>query len=116
MKRTVLTLIVSLLVVTAPAGDAADLARGAAAFEARCAPCHAPGREHPGTMQLELGRGMTNGALELRTDLAPQFVRLVVRRGLGLMPPFRPSELDDETLDALAHYLAAGTEKEDARP
>ena len=111
-----MTLIGPLLIATAPASAAADLARGAAAFEARCAPCHAPGREHPGTMQLELGRGMTNGALELRGDLTPDFVRHVVRRGLGLMPPFRPSELDDETLDALAHYLSAGTDKEGTRP
>ena len=112
MKQTAMMLIIPLLLLTAPAGSAADLARGAAEFEASCAPCHAPGREHPGTMQMELGRGMTNGALELRTDLTPQFVRLVVRHGLGLMPPFRPSELDDETLQALADYLSTGTKKE----
>lgn len=79
---------------------------GRAIFERRCAACHAPGLDHPGTMQLTVGRGLTVGALEARPDLTPAFVTAIVRSGLGLMPAFRPSEIDDAALDALARYLS----------
>ena len=44
--------------------------------------------------------------LELGTDLTPEFVALFVRKGAGIMPPFRPTELSGDDLKALGAYLA----------
>jgi mono/diheme cytochrome c family protein len=38
--------------------------------------------------------------------LSADYVRLVVRRGLEEMPPFRPSEISDSELAELGAYLA----------
>jgi hypothetical protein len=42
----------------------------------------------------------------MRKDLLPAYVMKVVRNGLVEMPAYRPSEIDDASLDALAQYLA----------
>ena len=34
------------------------------------------------------------------------YVKTIVRQGILLMPPFRPSEINDSELDALARYLS----------
>ena len=60
----------------------------------------------PGTQALQARyRGTKPAALEQRTDLTREFVTVVVRRGLGAMPFFRPTELSDDDLDALVAYL-----------
>ena len=40
-----------------------------------------------------------------RDNLPPDYVKLVVREGFKLMPPFRPSEIDDAQLDLLTDYI-----------
>jgi len=40
-----------------------------------------------------------------RTDLAPDYIRHVVRQGVSVMPPFRKTELSDPDLDELVAYL-----------
>ena len=61
----------------------------------------------PGTAALALKYKSAKPAeLELRTDLTPEFVALFVRKGAGIMPPFRPTELSGEDLKALGAYLA----------
>jgi mono/diheme cytochrome c family protein len=90
--------------------------RGQAVFEERCAACHGPIPEEifgpaflpvmPGTQALRARyRGELPAALEERRDLAPELVRTVVRRGLPAMPFFRPTEVSDEDLEAVAAYL-----------
>ena len=44
--------------------------------------------------------------LEQRKDLTADYVRVIVRRGLFEMPPFRPSEISDQDLSQLSLYLA----------
>jgi mono/diheme cytochrome c family protein len=75
-------------------------------FQHYCAECHAPGFGHPGTQQLGWTRGESRALLERRTDLRPEYIRLVVRNGLLEMPPFRPTEIDEAQLQQLAAYLA----------
>jgi mono/diheme cytochrome c family protein len=108
--RSVLRLIVvalTLLGGTAVAQDAEVLARGREVFDYWCAPCHAPGPRHPGTLALEvLYKGDKPAALEARTDLTPELTRTFVRSGVSVMPPFRKTEISDADLDALAAYLA----------
>jgi mono/diheme cytochrome c family protein len=73
-----------------------------------CQPCHAPGPGHPGTMRLAERLGPDKAVLLERDDLAPQYVSTIVRQGLLMMPPFRPSEIPDTELETLAAYVAGG--------
>jgi len=89
----------------ATGASAADPA-GRPVFQKWCAPCHAPGPNHPGTVALEVLYDHTRpGALEQRTDLTAGVVRKAVRQGAFSMPFFRKTELSDVDLDALVAYL-----------
>ena len=90
------------------------IAHGRQVFEHQCAPCHGrgPGDDRsemlPGTAALaEKYESTRPAALELRDDLPAPVLELFVRRGAGAMPPFRPSELSDEDIAAIAAYIAA---------
>ena len=75
-------------------------------FNMHCLSCHAAGPGHPGTMRLELRLGKDKSVLTERDDLHPEYIKTIVRQGILLMPPFRPSEITDSELLALATYLA----------
>jgi len=96
------------LVVAAQAAPAAQPAiSGKAVFEKWCAPCHAPGPGHPGTIALAaLYKGAKPAALAERTDLTPEIVKHYVRTGVSVMPFFRKTEVSDAELASLADYLA----------
>jgi mono/diheme cytochrome c family protein len=79
---------------------------GKAVFDKHCSHCHAPGIGHPGTMQLARTRGRDQAVLEERDNLAPDYVKYIVRNGLNAMPPFKPSNITREELEALADYLS----------
>jgi mono/diheme cytochrome c family protein len=87
------------------AATAADAPAGKTLFSRDCAPCHAAGQDHPGTMRLAQTRGPAKAVLEQRTDLDPAYIRSVVRQGLIEMPPWRSSELDDAALNQIVNYL-----------
>jgi len=88
--------------VTAPA----DAPAGYVQFQNSCAVCHAPGPAHPGTRALAYKyRGKLSGPLEQRTDLAPDFIKYVVRHGVSVMPMFRKTELSAADLYAIVAYL-----------
>ena len=64
--------------------------------------------ELPGTQQLRIKYrdSAVSPLLEERTDLVPDFVKVIVRQGVSFMPQFRKTEISDADLDALAAYLA----------
>lgn len=95
-----------LIFFAAAEASAADPHHGEALFAYRCAPCHAAGPGHPGTMGLERRYDAHDAVLAQRGDVPTAYVEAVVRHGLRLMPPFRPSELDDRDLADIAAYLA----------
>src|SRR5688572_6116488 len=99
-----------LALLTFPA-HAADAPAGKRLFDRHCAECHAPGAGRPGTQQLGWSRGKDRAVLELRRDLAADYISFVVRNGLLEMPPFRPTEIDDAQLRELAGYLIASAKK-----
>ena len=100
--RTPLTLALIGLATIASAAEPA----GRPVFQKWCAPCHAPGPNHPGTAALDALYGNAlPGALEQRIDLTDAGVRLAVRQGTFSMPFFRKTEVSDADLDALARYL-----------
>ena len=80
--------------------------RGYVAFQLSCAVCHGGGPGKPGTRALAAKyKGKEPALLEERTDLAPDYVRTVVRHGVSVMPFFRKTELSDGDLDAIVAYL-----------
>jgi mono/diheme cytochrome c family protein len=114
MRHAIHVLALAMLVplaaqAAAPAAPAASPtvapAPGKIAFDRWCAECHAAGVGHPGAQQLERLRGAKLALLEARNDLAPEFIRYVVRHGQNAMPPYRPSEISDTQLDQIAQYL-----------
>ena len=85
---------------------AAGKGRGYVEFQRACSVCHGSGPAKPGTRALRAKyRGKPPALLEQRTDLAPAYVKFVVRHGVSVMPPFRKTELSDAALDAIAGYL-----------
>jgi hypothetical protein len=88
----------------------ADETSGKRTLETHCAEWPAAGFAHPGTQRLGWRRGERYAALTQRTDLSAHYVRLVVRRGVEEMPPFRPSEISDAELAKLGAYLAKSPE------
>lgn len=70
-----------------------------------CVECHAPGGGHPGTMMLAEKKGAQQSVILGREDLTPEYIEVVVRTGLLEMTPFRPTEITDEELAALAEYV-----------
>jgi (+)-pinoresinol hydroxylase len=87
---------------------AADEPQGKAIFDHNCAVCHAAGPGHPGTQRLTEVRGADRAVLEQRNDLTSDYIRMVVRKGLVEMPPWRPVEIDDAALAQLVRYLTHG--------
>ena len=86
--------------------------RSAAAqiFDRWCGDCHGP--MGPGSMALERKYGGKRPAvLQERSDLRPDYVKLVVRRGMSFMPSFRKTEISDAELTLLAAYLAPSQER-----
>lgn len=113
MKSFVLAALVAASAFQTVQAAEADHAAGKAAFEYSCAPCHGPGKGAgnsqflPGTDALNVKyKGARPALLEERTDLTPDFVKTMVRRGVEAMPSFRKTELSDANLDAIASYLS----------
>ena len=79
---------------------------GKVVYESYCASCHDAGPGHAGTMRLAIRLGEEKSVLIEREDLTTAYVKTIVRQGILLMPPFRPSEINDSELDALARYLS----------
>lgn len=99
------TLNLSLFLLTSLATFTLSAQDGQAIFEKNCSACHAPGMNNPGTQQLTKTRGAENGVLEQRDNLVDVYVETIVRQGLNAMPGFKPTQITDSELDALADYL-----------
>jgi mono/diheme cytochrome c family protein len=87
---------------------------GKAVYVHYCAGCHDPGPGHPGTMRLDVRLGADSAVLRERKDLAPEYVKIVVRNGFQMMPAFRPTEIADAELEDLAAYVTAKHESKAA--
>ena len=110
MHARALPLLLFALVTTPSATYAAaaggpDLEQGRALYEHFCSACHDPGPGHPGTMRLGLRSDPAHAVLIERTDLPAVYVIQIVRSGLQMMPPFRPTEIGDRELVALAAFV-----------
>lgn len=77
--------------------------QGQKLYRSTCFYCHSD--KVWGTFAIERRRGTSDALLEKRTDLVPEFVKSVVRNGLGSMPAYRRTELTDAEVDAIVAYL-----------
>jgi mono/diheme cytochrome c family protein len=87
---------------------AAEPARTAApkTFDKWCSDCHSTATG-PGSLALQRKyKGALPAVLEQRSDLRPDYVKLVVRHGVSFMPSFRKTEISDADLALVAAYLA----------
>ncbi len=104
MRRPWIAPLAALLLAPAPApAGAADVVAGEQLYGMRCALCHAGFA--PGTIMLGRRLGKERALLTERTDLAGDYVRQVVRRGLLGMPPFTRVDLSDAELAHVVAYL-----------
>jgi mono/diheme cytochrome c family protein len=123
MRRAALTITGAVLALGAsafgqPPAGAGGTERGKEVYDYWCLPCHGPGvglpgfAELPGTQQLRIKYRDTaiSPLLTERTDLVPEFVKVIVRQGVSFMPQFRKTEISDADLDALAAYLSRDDE------
>lgn len=86
-----------------PVAAARAKSPGEAAFLARCQYCHV--EMGFGTLTLMKRLGPQQALLANRTDLAPDYVRTVVRHGLNGMPPLTRTEVSDAELQLIVGYL-----------
>lgn len=99
-------------VMAQPSPPARNIPQGETVYLKWCAACHNPGNHHPGTNALAAKYGKDKPAVLLRwTDLDPDYVKVVVRTGVSVMPHFRKTEISDPELDALARWLAVQGKK-----
>ncbi len=116
-KLTILGFLVLSSIGTAQAQElTASETAGKMVFDKWCEPCHGRvagglfgglgAHALPGTSALMVKyKGDLPPVLEDRTDLAPVFVKAVVRGGLNGMPITRKTEISDSELDDVAAYL-----------
>ena len=112
MKGVALILFsISAFVSFAAMGQSGSVENGKVVYETWCLHCHgepAPG-PLPGTSSLEIRyNGALPAVLTERTDLAPEYIRTVVRNGLFSMPRSRKTEISDAQLEDIVAYLTAG--------
>ena len=80
---------------------------GGALFSRNCTACHGEGGW--GTRRLAARLAPDQPALlAQRRDLDPEYVALVIRQGIGPMPPFRPTDLTAAEVRAIADWLTRG--------
>ena len=80
--------------------------QGKQVYDHWCTPCHGPSPLKPGTAALEVKyKGNPVAVLEERDDMTPEFVTVIVRQGISIMPFFRDTEISDSDLEAMSAYL-----------
>lgn len=110
-RNVLLAGVAALLFATlAQAMEPAPAGTGKQVFDRWCAGCHGRLNDHQkmlaGTYVLGQRYGATKpAALEDRSDLAPEYLRYIVRHGLNVMPASRKTEISDAQLEQLVQYL-----------
>lgn len=96
--------------VSIPVLAAPSETNGKVVFDKWCAPCHGAigvrGGALPGTAALAVKyKGRVPAVLTERSDLAPAFIKTVVRHGFFAMPITRKTEINDAELEDVVAYL-----------
>jgi mono/diheme cytochrome c family protein len=116
MKQTVLFVVLWTICLVAIGQQRPSAENGKVVFDKWCAPCHGstvtepggmfPPAPLPGTAALGVKyKGELPAVLEERSDLLPEYIRVVVRGGLFGMPISRKTEISDAELEDIIAYL-----------
>ena len=70
-----------------------------------CMICHAMTHNMPGTDRIREVYGNERADLKNSPFINESSLRILVREGRGMMPPFRRTEISREELDELINYL-----------
>ena len=116
MKQAVLVVFLLTVCVMANGQLTPSADHGKVVFDKWCTPCHGstitepggmfPPAPLPGTAALGVKyKGELPALIEERTDLLPEFIRVVVRGGLFGMPITRKTEISDAELEDIIAYL-----------
>jgi mono/diheme cytochrome c family protein len=105
MQKTIMRrlLLGATLACASTAALAAEPSPGAQLFDNRCALCHRG--SGPGVFMLERRVGKEQSILEERSNLTPEYLKVVVRNGIGSMPRFSRGEITDAELDEIIAHL-----------
>jgi mono/diheme cytochrome c family protein len=96
--------LVSLLVLTHAVQ--ADNKTGKQVYDQWCEQCHMMSPFAPGTIQLRQTRGEDLSLIEERRKFPEEYIRLLVRQGVGGMPSFRLTEITEAELQQLTLYMS----------
>ena len=95
----------ALLILVINTAWAVDPMNSEQLYKKWCIPCHSSDKGAPGTLRLSRTRGKDLAVLLERPPLAADYIKSVVREGLGAMPLFRRSEISTEQLDSMTDYI-----------
>jgi mono/diheme cytochrome c family protein len=101
--RSLGALLASALLLAGAPARGQDLIAGESLYANHCLVCHQQGGT--GTLLLARRLGPERALLGAREDLAEDYIRAVVRNGMGGMPWLGRVELPDADLAAIAAYL-----------
>jgi len=106
-QKNLLVLISVLYCVTGSPGFAQDqvLERGQRVYQRECVVCHSPGNRSYDALKA-MYKDSVYIPVEQRADFDPEEVKKIVRNFGPRMPAFRPTEVTDLELEALARYLS----------
>lgn len=96
LPAVAMSLLLAWPLASAHAQGEAEVSKGQRFYEKVCAKCH-----EAGIGPVLLGRGLPEAVF-----------KLIPRSGLRAMPAFRISDIDDDTLQSLATYLANSKPKQ----
>lgn len=105
---TALALLVTVGAVAQESGGEREalIEEGRNVYLARCEYCHGGGVQKGASMMLQRRyQGAVPAVLHERTNLPPEYIRLVVRTNTSGMAPIRTTEVSESQLDAVIAYL-----------
>ncbi len=108
MKHLITFFLLTLVGISAQAQETGSVTNGKAVYDYWCIYCHGESAlgPLPGTASLQVKyNGAIPALLEERTDLAAEYIRVVVRTGLYGMPITRQVEVSNSELEDIIAYL-----------
>lgn len=106
MKQSILLLLsISSSFLINTYAHASDIKRGEYLFNKNCLICHGEGPSYIGTKVLASRYQGREAILLERKNLTPAFIEAITRNGMGVMPGFRKTEINEQDMHELIEYM-----------